>query len=234
MHACMHAYIHLYIVLYLIYLTTHANNIGPLSMAPSQLGCFTHSSPDQPRPNIQYHIQPLSLDKFGEPLHSFGAITASVCNLRPTSRGSIEICSANAAVAPCIKPNYLSTPEDRRVAIDSIYLTRKIMNTAVFREFLPEEYLPGREITTETDLVHAAGAIGTTIFHPCGTCKMGPKTDLASVVDSSLRVHGMQGLRVVDASIMPMITSGNPCAPVVMIAEKAADIIISYYDPARK
>lgn len=193
---------------------------GPLSMAPSQLGAFTRSSPDYDRPNLQYHVQPLSLDRFGQPLHGFPAFTASVCNLRPTSRGHVRLASADAATAPSITCNYLQTEEDRKVAADAIRLTRHIVSQPALAPFSPQEHLPGAAITAQEDLERAAGDIGTTIFHPVGTCKMGSGED--AVVDHRLRVHGLQGLRVVDASIMPTITSGNTNTPTVMIASQGA------------
>lgn len=196
---------------------------GPMSMAPSQLGAFAKSDPARETPDLQYHVQPLTLDRFGEPLHAFPAFTASVCNLRPTSRGSIRITSADAREAPAIKPNYLATEEDRRVAIAAIRLTRRICAAPALARFAPEEFKPGSEYQSDAELAKAAGDIGTTIFHPVGTCRMGP--DENAVVDERLRVHGVDGLRVVDASIMPVITSGNTNAPTVMIAEKAADMI---------
>ncbi|MXN65234.1 choline dehydrogenase [Stappia sp. GBMRC 2046] len=200
-----------------------AKRSGPMSMAPSQLGVFAKSDPAFETANVEYHVQPLSLDRFGEPLHSFPAITASVCNLRPESRGHIHITSADAADHPEIKPNYLSTENDRRVAADSIRLTRKIMSAEALSKYEPVEYLPGSRVHTDDDLAKAAGDIGTTIFHPVGTCRMG--ADDGSVVDERLRVRGVAGLRVVDASVMPTITSGNTAAPTMMIAEKAASMI---------
>jgi choline dehydrogenase len=198
---------------------------GPLSMAPSQLGAFAKSDPAFETANLEYHVQPLSLDRFGEPLHPFPAITASVCNLRPTSRGRVRLRSPDPAAAPAIAPNYLATSEDRRVAVDAIRLTRRIMAARAMARYRPEEYRPGAAITGEEELARAAGEIATTIFHPVGTCKMGPDGDPMAVVDARLRVRGLSGLRVVDASIMPTITSGNTNAPVIMIAEKAADMI---------
>ncbi len=199
---------------------------GPMSMAPSQLGAFAMSSPNQPRANLQYHVQPLSLDAFGSPLHDFDAFTASVCNLRPTSRGSIHGASNDALAKPKITPNYLSTIEDRQVAADSIKVTRRIAAQQALAKYAPQEFRPGIEFQTDAELERAAGNIGTTIFHPVGTCKMGPSTDAGAVVDAQCRVHGLQGLRVVDASVMPTITSGNTNAPTLMIAEKiAADIL---------
>ncbi|WP_136419254.1 GMC family oxidoreductase N-terminal domain-containing protein [Herbaspirillum sp. ST 5-3] len=198
---------------------------GPMSMAPSQLGAFTRSDPSQPSANLEYHVQPLSLEKFGEPLHPFPAFTASVCNLRPTSRGHIRIASADPFAAPKITPNYLSTPEDRKVAADSLKLTRTIVQAPALKKYAPEEFKPGVHYRTEEELAKAAGDIGTTIFHPIGTCKMGRADDPMSVVDSQLRVRGVKGLRVVDASVMPTITSGNTNSPTIMIAEKAAEWI---------
>lgn len=197
---------------------------GPLAMAPSQLGAFVRSHPEQPTPNLQYHVQPLSLDRFGEPLHRFAAFTASVCNLRPLSRGRVDIRSANPAEAPVIDPNYLSAPEDLRVAAEAIRITRKIVQAPALAAFAPVEYLPGATLSTEQQLQQAAGQIGTTIFHPVGTCRMG--NGPLDVVDAQLRVHGVAGLRIADASIMPQITSGNTCSPTLMIGEKAAQLIL--------
>lgn len=198
---------------------------GPMSMAPSQLGAFAKSDPQQATPNLQYHVQPLSLDKFGEPLHAFPAFTASVCNLRPTSRGHVQIASADSYAAPKIVPNYLSTEQDRSVAADALRLTRVIAAAPALKRFAPQEYKPGVQFQSEEELAQAASQIGTTIFHPVGTCRMGLANDASSVVDSQLRVLGVAGLRVVDASIMPYITSGNTNSPTVMIAEKAAQMI---------
>ena len=198
------------------------NRSGPMSMAPSQLGAFTRSDPNQASANLQYHVQPLSLNKFGEPLHDFPAFTASVCNLRPTSRGHVRIASGDPMAAPKITPNYLSTPEDRKVAADSLALTRRIVAAPAMRAHVPEEFMPGINFQTEEERIRAAGEIGTTIFHPVGTCKMGKLDDRKAVVDHQMRVVGVQGLRVVDASIMPTITSGNPNSPIIMLAEKAA------------
>ncbi|MHB2138536.1 GMC family oxidoreductase [Pseudomonas monsensis] len=197
---------------------------GPLSMAPSQLGAFARSGPEQTSANLEYHVQPLSLERFGEPLHSFPAFTASVCDLRPQSRGRIEIRSADPSQAPLIQPNYLSHAEDLRVAADAIRLTRRIVSAPALQGFKPVEYLPGASLQSEEELQQAAAKIGTTIFHPVGTCRMGQDAD--SVVDAQLRVHGVPGLRVADASIMPRITSGNTCSPTLMIAEKAAQLIL--------
>ena len=200
---------------------------GPLSMSPSQLGAFARSDASRAMPNLEYHVQPLSLDKFGEPLHSFPAFTASVCNLNPESRGHIRIGNADSRVAPKIQPNYLSTAGDRKVAADSLRLTRRIVAASALKRYAPEEFKPGPVLQSDEELAKAAGDIGTTIFHPVGTCKMGndPKADPLAVVDARLRVHGIAGLRVVDASIMPTITSGNTCSPVVMFAEKASEMI---------
>ena len=201
---------------------------GPLTMAPSQLGAFTRSDPSQERPNLQYHIQPLSLDKFGDPLHPFPAFTASVANLRPTSRGSLKLKSADPAAAPAIHPNYLATPEDRRVAAESIRITRKISAQPALAPFAPVEFLPGPSVRDddEAELERAAGDIGTTIFHPVGTARMGRDDDPRAVVDARLRVMGLDGLRVIDASVMPSITSGNTNSPTIMIAEKGAAMIL--------
>ena len=202
---------------------------GPLTMAPSQLGLFTRSDPDQERANLQYHIQPLSLDRFGEPLHKFPAFTASVANLRPTSRGYVRLRSRDPAAAPSIRPNYLATDEDRRVAVKAIRLTRHIVAQPALAPFHPAEHLPGAGVRDgdEQALVKAAGDIGTTIFHPVGTAKMGLPSDPMMVVDERLRVAGVERLRVVDASVMPAITSGNTNAPTMMIAEKGAAMIRS-------
>ncbi|MEQ8356130.1 MAG: GMC family oxidoreductase N-terminal domain-containing protein [Kiloniellaceae bacterium] len=196
---------------------------GPLSMAPSQLGAFARSDAARETPNLQYHVQPLSLDKFGDPLHDFPAITASVCNVRPESRGAIHIRSADFRDPPVIKPGYLSAPGDRQVAAQAIRLTRRICAAPALARYRPEEYRPGAEIDSDADLAKAAGDIGTTIFHPVGTCRMGD--DERAVVDARLRLRGLQGLRIADASVMPTITSGNTNSPTIMIAEKAADMI---------
>jgi len=199
---------------------------GPLTMAPSQLGVFTRSDADQERANLQYHIQPLSLDRFGEPLHKFPAFTASVANLQPTSRGHVRLRAREPAAAPAIQPNYLSTDQDRRVAVKAIRLTRHIVAQPALAPFHPAEYLPGKRVADdETALIKAAGDIGTTIFHPVGTAKMGLASDPLTVVDERLRVAGVERLRVVDASVMPTITSGNTNAPTMMIAEKGAAMI---------
>jgi choline dehydrogenase len=200
------------------------NRSGPLSMAPSQLGVFAKSDPSYERANVEYHVQPLSLEKFGEPLHDFPAFTASVCNLRPSSRGFVEIVSPQTDVAPRINCCYLSTEEDRQVAAQSIELTRRIVAQPALAPYHPEEIKPGSDIRSPEALAKAAGDIATTIFHPVGTCKMG--NDEMAVVDSSLRVHGVDGLWVVDASVMPTITSGNTNSPTLVIAQKAADAIL--------
>ena len=198
---------------------------GPMSMAPSQLGAFAKSHPDLAAPNLQYHVQPLSLERFGEPLHTFPAFTASVCNLRPTSRGHVRIASADSYAPPKIAPMYLSTPEDRKVAAAALGLTRAIAAAPALKKYAPEEFKPGVHYKTEDDLAEAAGAIGTTIFHPVGTCRMGKIGETGTVVDSQLRVANVSRLRVVDASVMPTITSGNTNSPTIMIAEKAAQLI---------
>ncbi|MEZ5933369.1 MAG: GMC family oxidoreductase N-terminal domain-containing protein [Alphaproteobacteria bacterium] len=197
---------------------------GPLTMAPSQLGAFAKSSDEFATANLQYHVQPLTLEKFGEPLHPFPAFTASVCNLRPESRGHVRLRSADPSAAPVIKLNYLSADKDKQVAVDAIRLTRKIvLETEAMNPYEPEEFMPGPSAQYDSELAKAAGDIGTTIFHPVSTCKMGG--DPAAVVDDQLRVHGLERLRVADASIMPTITSGNTNAPTLMIAEKAAAMI---------
>jgi choline dehydrogenase len=196
---------------------------GPLSMAPSQLGCFAMSDPSQETPNLEFHVQPLSTEKLGDPLHPFPGFTASVCNLRPESRGYVRLRDTDPRSKPVIKPNYLSTPADRKVAADALRLARRVSTAPALARFEPEELKPGSHLTGDEELAKAAGDIGTTIFHPVSTCKMGP--DDMAVVDERLRVHGLEGLRVVDASIMPTITSGNTNSPTIMIAEKAADMI---------
>ena len=196
---------------------------GPMTMAPSQLGAFAKSDPSYETPNIQYHVQPLTLDKFGEPLHTFPAFTASVCNLRPESRGTIRLKSADPYASPSIRPNYLSAERDKQVAAQAVRYTRNIVSQPALAKYKPEEFKPGLELETQEDLVRAAGDISSTIFHPIGTCKMGD--DPMAVVDTRLRVHGLRGLRVVDASVMPTITSGNTNSPTLMIAEKAAEMI---------
>jgi choline dehydrogenase len=207
------------------------NRSGPMSMAPSQLGAFTRSSPDQPYPNIQYHVQPLSLDAFGQPLHTFNAFTASVCNLNPTSRGTVQIKSNKFEDAPAIAPNYLSTAQDRKVAADSLRVTRRIVQQPALAPYQPQEFKPGVQFETDEELSKLAGDIGTTIFHPVGTAKMGQANDPMAAVDAHLRVYDGQGglvrgLRLVDASVMPTITSGNTNSPTLMLAEKAARWIV--------
>jgi len=200
---------------------------GPLTMAPSQLGLFTTSSADHVRPNIQFHVQPLSLDRFGEPLHRFPAVTVAACNLRPTSRGTIRLRSPDPADAPKIAPNYLATPEDRRVAADAIRATRRLMAQPALSAFRPQEHLPGPSVgDDEASLARAAGDIGTTIFHPVGTAKMGLPSDPHAVVDARLRVMGLEALRVIDASVMPTITSGNTNTPTIMIADRGARFVL--------
>ena len=197
---------------------------GPLTMPPSQLGAFARSGPTQASADMEWHVQPLSLDKFGDPLHRFDAITPSVCNLQPTSRGHVRIESADPAAHPAITLNYLSTEHDRRVAVAGVRFTRRIMGAKALARFEPDEWKPGPELESDDELMRAAGDLGTTIFHPVGTCKMG--RDPLAVVDDRLAVHGIEGLRVVDASVMPRITSGNTNAPTVMIAEKGAEFIL--------
>jgi choline dehydrogenase-like flavoprotein len=197
-------------------------------MAPSQLGIFTRSDLRRERANIQFHVQPLSLDKFGDPLHRFPAITVSACNLQPTSRGAVRLRSPEADQAPAIAPHYLSTDEDREVAADAIRTTRRLMKQPALLPYRPQEYLPGTSVGDDDEaLAKAAGDIGTTIFHPVGTAKMGAASDPLAVVDERLRFHGMRGLRVVDASVMPTITSGNTNTPTAMIAEKGAAMVVA-------
>lgn len=200
---------------------------GPMSMAPSQLGAFTRSSDEQTHPNIQYHVQPLSLEAFGQPLHPYPAITASVCNLNPTSRGTVRLKSGDPRQAPAISPNYLSTPEDKKVAADSLRVTRRIAEQPAFAKYAPEEVKPGVEYQTDDELARLAGDIGTTIFHPVGTTRMGREDDEMAVVGPRLKVRGIMGLRVADAGVMPTITSGNTNSPTLMIAEKAASWILA-------
>jgi choline dehydrogenase len=192
-------------------------------MPPSQAGAFAKSDPSQPTPNIEWHVQPLSLDKFGDPLHSFPAITPSVCNLRPSSRGSVRIKSPDAAAYPEIRLNYLSTEDDRKVAVDGMRFTRRIMRAKALARYEPEEYRPGIAVQDDRSLEKAAGELGTTIFHPVGTCKMG--RDALAVVDDELRVRGVSRLRIIDASVFPRITSGNTNAPTYVIAEKGARLL---------
>lgn len=196
---------------------------GPLSMAPSQFGMFTKSDPAKSTPDLEYHVQPLSTDKLGDPLHPFPAITVSVCNLRPDSVGSVHVNSPDTFEQPEIRPNYLSTTSDRETAVNAVRQARRMMTSRAMQPYLPEEFLPGIEYQSDEAVLEQVGNIATTIFHPVGTCKMG--NDDKAVVGADLRVHGMDGLRVVDASIMPRIVSGNTASPVVMIAEKAADMI---------
>ena len=199
---------------------------GPMTMPPSQTGAFVKSDPSQRTANLEYHVQPISLDRFGVPPHKFPAFTASVCNLRPTSRGHVSITSADPRAYPAIAPNYLSTDEDRKVAIDAIRLTRRIVTTSeALKKYHPEEFMPGPAFETDDELIKAAGDIGTTIFHPVGTCKMGRANDPSAVVDTDFKVRGIERLRVIDASIMPTITSGNTNAPTIMIAERASEIV---------
>jgi len=199
-----------------------ARRSGPMSMAPSQLGAFTRSDPAKPWPDLEYHVQPLSLDAFGEPLHPFNAFTASVCNLNPTSRGHVRIKTPKAEDAPGIRANYLNTDDDRRIAAQSLRLTRRIVAQPALAPYRPQEVKPGPQFQSDEELATLAGDIGTTIFHPVGTAKMGPAGDPAAVVDARLRLHGVRGLRVADGSVMPTITSGNTNSPVLMIAERAA------------
>lgn len=205
---------------------------GPMSMAPSQFGMFTKSDPSMETPDLEFHVQPLSTDKLGDPLHPFPAITVSVCNLRPESVGSCHITTSDGRVQPDIRLNYLSTEKDRRIAVQSVRQARQIMTAQALKPFHPEEILPGPACVAEAETMRAIGDIATTIFHPVGTCKMG--TDANAVVGPDLRVHGLNGLRIVDASIMPKIVSGNTASPVVMIAEKAADIIIGQQNSASR
>lgn len=203
---------------------------GPMSMAPSQLGAFARSDPGDPdvtRPDLEYHVQPLSLERFGEPLHRFNAFTASVCQLRPSSRGSVHAVSPDPFAAPAIAPNYLSTGHDRTIAVRALRLTRRIAAAPALARYRPEEILPGPQYQTEAELAEAAGRVGTTIFHPVGTCRMGRADERDSVVDSQLRVRSVRGLRVIDASVMPRITSGNTNSPTLMIAERASDLILA-------
>jgi choline dehydrogenase-like flavoprotein len=199
---------------------------GPLTMAPSQLGMFAKSSPEYATPNLQFHFQPLSLDKWGDGLHPFGAFTASVCNLRPTSRGRVGLASADPAAAPRIAPGYLSTEEDRRVAVDSLRLARTIAAQPPLTRFRPQEFRPGAQAETDEALLQAAAELATTIFHPVGTAAMGPASDPRAVLDERLRVRGLDRLRVIDASAMPHITSGNTNSPTLMIAEKGAAMVL--------
>ena len=199
---------------------------GPLTMAPSQVGAFARSSPEQATPNLQFHFQPLSLDRFGDPLHRFAAFTASVCNLRPTSRGSSHLLNRDPEAPPRIRPNYLSSPEDRRIAVDSLRLARRIASARALQPYRPSEWKPGTELVSDEELLLAAGQIGTTIFHPVGTARMGRADEPGAVVDARLRVLGIGALRVADASVMPRIVSGNTNSPTIMIAEKAATMML--------
>ncbi|HVN01053.1 MAG TPA: GMC family oxidoreductase N-terminal domain-containing protein [Caulobacteraceae bacterium] len=200
---------------------------GPLTMAPSQLGIFTRSSPEHERANIQFHVQPLSLDKFGDPLHRFPAVTVSACNLRPLSRGTIRLRSADPAQAPAIAPSYLAEEADRKVAADAIRVTRRLMAQPALAPYAPQEFLPGPAVgDDDASLARAAGDIGTTIFHPVGVAKMGLRSDPMAVVDERLRVMGLEGLRVIDASVMPTITSGNTNTPTIMIADRGASFVL--------
>jgi choline dehydrogenase-like flavoprotein len=201
---------------------------GPLTMAPSQLGFFTRSDAGQERANIQFHVQPLSLDKFGDPLHTFPAFTMSVCNLQPSSRGTVRLKRRDPGAPPEIKPNYLSTDADRRVAADSIRVARRVAAQPALEKYRPDEILPGPKVRSDDEaaLLKAAGDIGTTIFHPVGTAKMGRETDPSAVVDTRLKFIGLERLRVIDASVMPTITSGNTNSPTIMIAEKGAAMIL--------
>jgi choline dehydrogenase-like flavoprotein len=202
---------------------------GPLTMAPSQLGLFTRSDPSRERANIQFHVQPLSLDKFGDPLHTYPAFTTSVCNLQPDSRGHVRLRSADPAHKPVIQPRYLTSDADRRVAADSIRVARSIVAQPALQKFKPVETLPGEQVKSDDDaaLGKAAGDIGTTIFHPVGTAKMGLPSDPNAVTDARLRVLGIEGLRVIDAAVMPTITSGNTNSPTMMIAEKGAQMVLA-------
>ncbi|MBE2276108.1 MAG: GMC family oxidoreductase N-terminal domain-containing protein [Rhodobacteraceae bacterium] len=197
---------------------------GPMSMAPSQFGMFTKSGADRETPDLEYHVQPLSTDRLGDPLHAFPAITVSVCNLRPTSVGHVHATAAAPEVQPEIRLNYLSTEEDRRIAVTAIRQARRIMTAQALRRYAPEEWLPGPGFETDAALIEKAGDIATTIFHPVGTCRMGG--DAGAVVDAALKLRGIDGLRIADASVMPRIVSGNTASPVVMIAERAADLIL--------
>ena len=199
---------------------------GPLTMAPSQMGAFVRTAPEYETANIEFHFQPLSLDNWGDGLHPFEAFTASVCNLRPTSRGSLHLAGPDATTTPDIRPNYLSTEEDRRVAVESLKWARRIVSQPAMAPYKPEEYKPGAHVASDQDLLVAAGDLGTTIFHPVGTARMGPDGDERAVVDGRLRVRGVSGLRVVDASVMPTITSGNTNSPTIMIAEKGSAMIL--------
>jgi choline dehydrogenase-like flavoprotein len=199
---------------------------GPMTMAPSQMGAFAKSNERHATPNVQFHVQPLALPKFGEAMYPFPAITISVCNLRPDSRGSVHAVSPDASAAPSIQPNYLATETDRTTAIESIRLVRRIVDQPSLKRFSPQEHAPGDHLQSDGDLAKAAGDIGTTIFHPVGTAKMGAASDAMAVVDERLRVRGVDRLRVIDASVMPRITSGNTNSPTLMIAEKGAAMLL--------
>ena len=199
---------------------------GPLTMAPSQMGAFVRSSPEFETANLEFHFQPLSLDVWGEGLHPFDAFTASVCNLRPTSRGTIHVSGPDVTDTPDIRPNYLATEEDRRIAVDSLKWARRIVSQPALAPYGPVEHKPGAHVASDEEMLVAAGDLGTTIFHPVGTARMGPDGDARAVVDERLRVRGLTGLRVVDASVMPTITSGNTNSPTIMIAEKGAEMIL--------
>jgi choline dehydrogenase len=194
-------------------------------MAPSQLGGFFRSAPEVATPDLEFHVQPLSLEKFGDPLHDFPAFTASVCHLRPSSRGTVQVRDRDPASAPAIAPHYLSTDADRAVAVRALRLTRAVVAQAALARFAPQEHLPGAQAQTDEQLVRAAGDIGTTIFHPTCTCAMGRAADARAVTDGELRVRGIGALRVIDASVMPTITSGNTNAPTIMIAERGAQLV---------
>jgi choline dehydrogenase-like flavoprotein len=199
---------------------------GPLTMAPSQLGAFVASSPEYETANLQFHFQPLSLDDWGKLLHPFPAFTASVCNLRPTSRGSVHVAATSATEHPAIRPNYLSTEADRQVAVDALNWVRRIVAQPSLAPYSPQEFKPGAHVVSDEDLAIAAGDLGTTIFHPVGTVRMGGDGDTNAVLDERLRVRGIAGLRVIDASVMPTITSGNTNSPTMMIAEKGAAMVM--------
>jgi len=199
---------------------------GPMTMAPSQMGAFAKSNDRHATPNVQFHVQPLALPKFGEAMYAFPAITISVCNLRPESRGAIHATSPDPAMAPAIQPNYLAAEADRATAVESIRLVRRIVDQSPLRQFAPEEFAPGAHLTSDGDLAKAAGDIGTTIFHPVGTARMGGASDATAVVDERLRVRGVDRLRVIDASVMPRIVSGNTNSPTLMIAEKGAEMLL--------
>jgi choline dehydrogenase-like flavoprotein len=190
------------------------------------MGAFVRSSPQYETANLEFHFQPLSLDVWGEGLHPFQAFTASVCNLRPTSRGSIHVGGQKADDAPDIRPNYLSTQEDRQVAVDSLKWARRIVSQPALAPYRPQEHKPGAHVVSDDDMLVAAGDLGTTIFHPVGTARMGADGDENAVLDGRLRVRGVAGLRVIDASAMPTITSGNTNSPTIMIAEKGASMML--------